>query len=85
MCLKFLIYFKDFEACVKAIHEQGYSSPHLTSVIGTSAGGLPVAVLCNNAPHLVKVAVLKVYIMRSSPTYMIKLCDCSIMTTEDNL
>ncbi|XP_028410328.1 prolyl endopeptidase-like isoform X2 [Dendronephthya gigantea] len=52
--------FQDFEACVKAIHEHGYSSPHLTAAIGTSAGGLPVAVLCNDTPHLVKAAVLKV-------------------------
>ncbi|CAB4022585.1 prolyl endopeptidase-like isoform X3 [Paramuricea clavata] len=52
--------FEDFEACITGIHEQGYSSPHLTAVIGTSAGGLPVAVLCNHAPHLVKAAVLKV-------------------------
>jgi protease II len=55
-----LIYFQDFEACITGIHEQGYSSPHLTAVIGTSAGGLPVAVLCNHAPYLVKAAVLKV-------------------------
>ena len=55
------LFFKDFEACVKAIHEHEYSSPHLTAAIGTSAGGLPVAVLCNDTPKLVKAAVLKVY------------------------
>lgn len=43
------------------MHEQGYSSPGMTAVIGTSAGGLPVATLCNRAPWLVKAAVLKVY------------------------
>lgn len=53
------------------LHKQRYSSPHLTAVKGTSAGALPAAVLCNNTPHLVKAAVLKV---RSNPSVFMVVC-----------
>ncbi|XP_046847304.1 prolyl endopeptidase-like [Xenia sp. Carnegie-2017] len=51
---------EDFVSCIEAIHNEGYSSPSLTAIFGSSAGGFPVAMMCNKSPSLVRAAVLKV-------------------------
>ena len=55
-----LYFLKDFVSCIEAIHNEGYSSPSLTAIFGSSAGGFPVAMMCNKSPSLVGAAVLKV-------------------------
>ncbi|XP_062521501.1 protease 2-like [Corticium candelabrum] len=52
--------FLDFESCLRFLHVNGYSRPSLTTVSGTSAGGMAVGWLCNNRPELVRAAVLRV-------------------------
>nr|XP_006812212.1 PREDICTED: prolyl endopeptidase-like [Saccoglossus kowalevskii] len=52
--------FEDVEACLKHLHDAGYSCAGKTAVCGTSAGGLLMATVCNRSPHLIKAAVLKV-------------------------
>lgn len=57
----FQYFLKDLEASVKHLHHQGISNPNTTVVSGRSAGGLAVAVLANEMPHLFKAAVLQVF------------------------
>ncbi|XP_065061631.1 prolyl endopeptidase-like [Rhopilema esculentum] len=52
--------FQDLQASVRCLHDSGFSNPCKTAIFGMSAGGLPVAVLCNEAPNLLQAAVLKV-------------------------
>ena len=51
---------QDLRACLSHLHSAGFSQPHRTAVWGRSAGGLPVAMLCNLWPHLLQAAVLEV-------------------------
>jgi len=50
----------DLEACVVAMATKGYTCAALTAAVGVSAGGLPVAALCNQRPELLAAAVLRV-------------------------
>ena len=50
----------DLESCVETIHRHGYTRKGLTAAVGVSAGGLPVAALCNRRPDLLAAVVLRV-------------------------
>jgi oligopeptidase B len=48
----------DFRAVVESLQSRGISSPELTVIAGSSAGGLIVGALVNEAPYLARAAVL---------------------------
>ncbi|XP_066480700.1 prolyl endopeptidase-like isoform X2 [Tiliqua scincoides] len=50
---------QDFKACIKLLHQMGYSQPMLTAVISLSAGGVLAGALYNNCPHLIRAMVLQ--------------------------
>lgn len=51
---------QDLQACIKLLHELGYSQPMQTALMSTSAGGVLAGAICNIAPHLIRAVVLQV-------------------------
>ena len=52
---------KDLCACVRYLHDKGYSTPALTALYGRSAGAVAVGMVCNVSPELVQAAILKLW------------------------
>ncbi|MEO0603898.1 MAG: S9 family peptidase [Myxococcota bacterium] len=52
--------FTDFASCIRALHDQGVSTPPRTVMMGGSAGGLLMGAVLNQNPQLVKAAVAAV-------------------------
>ncbi|XP_039213665.1 prolyl endopeptidase-like isoform X2 [Crotalus tigris] len=50
---------QDLQACIKLLHELGYSQPMQTALMSTSAGGILAGAICNIAPHLIRAVVLQ--------------------------
>ncbi|KAG8123194.1 hypothetical protein E2320_018694 [Naja naja] len=50
---------QDLQACIKLLHELGYSQPMKTALMSISAGGVLAGALCNIAPHLIRAVVLQ--------------------------
>ncbi|XP_029449200.1 prolyl endopeptidase-like isoform X2 [Rhinatrema bivittatum] len=50
---------EDLKACVRHLHELGYSGPSYTVLAAASAGGVLAGALCNSSPELIKAVVLK--------------------------
>ncbi|XP_033000783.1 prolyl endopeptidase-like isoform X1 [Lacerta agilis] len=50
---------QDLQACIKLLHELGYSQPALTALMSVSAGGVLAGALYNNDPHLIRAMVLQ--------------------------
>ncbi|XP_025020154.1 prolyl endopeptidase-like [Python bivittatus] len=50
---------QDLQACIKLLHELGYSQPIQTALISMSAGGVLAGALCNIEPHLIRAVVLQ--------------------------
>ena len=50
----------DLEACIKTLHDQGFSQPSLTALTAFSAGGVLVGALCNSSPELLRAVTLEV-------------------------
>ncbi|XP_034967078.1 prolyl endopeptidase-like isoform X3 [Zootoca vivipara] len=50
---------QDLQACIKLLHELGYSQPALTALTSVSAGGVLAGALYNNDPHLIRAMVLQ--------------------------
>lgn len=53
----------DLEACIKTLHDQGFSQPSLTALTAFSAGGVLVGALCNSSPELLRAVTLEVSIL----------------------
>nr|XP_005903364.1 PREDICTED: prolyl endopeptidase-like isoform X4 [Bos mutus] len=49
----------DLEACIKTLHDQGFSQPSLTALTAFSAGGVLVGALCNSSPELLRAVTLE--------------------------
>ncbi|KAB1266716.1 Prolyl endopeptidase-like [Camelus dromedarius] len=49
----------DLEACIKTLHDQGFSQPSLTTLTAFSAGGVLVGALCNSNPELLRAVTLE--------------------------
>uniref|UniRef100_A0A8C2NS73 Prolyl endopeptidase n=2 Tax=Capra hircus TaxID=9925 RepID=A0A8C2NS73_CAPHI len=67
----------DLEACIKTLHDQGFSQPSLTALTAFSAGGVLVGALCNSSPELLRAVTLEApfldnYIKRYCPCQNIK-------------
>jgi hypothetical protein len=50
----------DLEACIKTLHDQGFSQPSLTTLSAFSAGGVLAGALCNSNPELLRAVTLEV-------------------------
>ncbi|KAM3855537.1 prolyl endopeptidase-like isoform 2-T2 [Vipera latastei] len=50
---------QDLQACIKLLHELGYSQPMQTALMSTSAGGVLAGAICNIAPNLIRAVVLQ--------------------------
>ncbi|XP_006882377.1 PREDICTED: prolyl endopeptidase-like isoform X2 [Elephantulus edwardii] len=49
----------DLEACIKMLHDEGFSQPSLTMLTAFSAGGVLVGALCNSEPSLLRAVVME--------------------------
>ncbi|XP_044284992.1 prolyl endopeptidase-like isoform X3 [Varanus komodoensis] len=52
---------QDLEACIRLLHDMGYSQPMHTALMTLSAGGVLAGALYNNHPHLLRAMVLQKY------------------------
>ncbi|XP_044284990.1 prolyl endopeptidase-like isoform X1 [Varanus komodoensis] len=50
---------QDLEACIRLLHDMGYSQPMHTALMTLSAGGVLAGALYNNHPHLLRAMVLQ--------------------------
>ncbi|NXX10640.1 PPCEL protein, partial [Podargus strigoides] len=49
----------DLKACIRLLHEQGFSQPKYTALAAASAGGVLAGALCNTDPELIRAMVLQ--------------------------
>ncbi|KAJ7341153.1 hypothetical protein JRQ81_004944 [Phrynocephalus forsythii] len=50
---------QDLQACIRFLHECGYSQPAQTALMSLSAGGVLAGALYNNDPHLIRAMTLQ--------------------------
>ncbi|XP_042313844.1 prolyl endopeptidase-like isoform X3 [Sceloporus undulatus] len=50
---------QDLQACIRLLHDLGYSEPSHTALMSLSAGGVLAGALYNNDPHLIRAMVLQ--------------------------
>lgn len=50
----------DLQACIKHIHQLGFSQPCYTAIMASSAGGVVAGALANSDPGLLQAMILEV-------------------------
>lgn len=56
---------QDLKACLKLLHELGYSQPMYTALRSLSAGGVLAGAVYNSEPYLIRAMVLQVRLLMS--------------------